>query len=248
VRGTKAVLGYPPAPIHNNKKETAMWRASRVLYPLAIMLGLSYILLITMQPYPLSWLLKMAPMLIFAWLVWRAHGSAAGVCLGLGFVAAAAGDFFLDYGNRDGLFIQALLSFLLNQIAFAIGFCLLARGGEWRWVRSIPVLMYSALLAVWMVPAAQQLAPAVGLYLLSLCLMAVCAGRVEPRLGPVWLGAMLFVVADSLIGLNTFVMPFEHSTLVIVILYFSGQSLIAWGLLARATASATSPVPASSAG
>ncbi|GIZ12571.1 lysoplasmalogenase [Pseudomonas sp. NCCP-436] len=222
---------------------------TRPLYGLAVLLGLAYILLIALQPYPLSWLLKMTPMLIYAVLVWRHLGGAAGACLGLGFGAASAGDFFLDYGNRDGLFIQALLAFLVNQIAFAVGFFLLSRGGRWHWSRSVPVLVYGLLLAVWMVPAAQGLELAVGLYLACLLVMAICAGRVETRPGALWLGAMLFVLADSLIGLNKFVMPFEHSTLIIVSCYFSGQSLIAWGLLSRpAGLAATSRMSAVSVG
>ena len=37
---------------------------------------------------------------------------------------------------------------------------------------------------------------------------------------------MLFVVADSLIGVNKFVQPFPHAVLVIVCCYCSGQALI----------------------
>ncbi|MCU1718444.1 lysoplasmalogenase [Pseudomonas sp. 5P_3.1_Bac2] len=201
------------------------------LYGLALVLGIAYILLIELQPYPLSWLLKLAPMLIYAVLVWRVIPGAAGRWLAAGYVAAAAGDFFLDYGNRDGLFRQALISFLLNQLAFVVGFNLLGRGRSWRWLWSLPVLAYSVLLALWMVPAALGLQVPVAIYLGCLLLMAVSAARVEHSPGPLWAGAMLFVLADSLIGLNKFVYPFEHAVLVIVSLYFSGQSLIAYGLL-----------------
>ena len=212
-------------------------RASwKIPYALALVLGLIYIALIPMQPYPFSWLLKMAPMLIYALLVWRLVKGVAGQCLALGFIAAALGDFFLDYGQRDGLFIQALLAFLVNQWLFAAGFYRLS-GGVWHWPRSVPVLIYSVLLALWIVPMATGLYVPVAIYLLSLLVMGLCAARVEPRVGPLWLGAMLFVLADSLIGINKFASAFAHSTLIIVSVYFSGQSLIAWGLLKRATRS-----------
>jgi alkenylglycerophosphocholine/alkenylglycerophosphoethanolamine hydrolase len=201
------------------------------LYLVAVMLGIAYILLIPMQPYPLSWLLKMAPMLIFAGIMWQTFPGAAGRWLALGYVAASAGDFFLDYGNRDGLFRQALISFLVNQVAFVVAFLLLSRGRSWRWLWSVPVIAYSLLLAVWMVPAAKGLEIPVGIYLACLLGMALCAVRVETKPGALWLGAMLFVVADSLIGLNKFVYPFDHAVLVIVTCYFTGQSLIAFGLL-----------------
>ena len=69
--------------------------------------------------------------------------------------------------------------------------------------------------------------------------------------GPLRLGALLFMLADSLIGLNKFVQPFPHAVLVIVCCYFSGQALIAWGLLrlrAAAATAATSPAPVATAG
>ena len=216
----------------------------RSLYALAVVLGIAYITLIEFKPYPLSWLLKMAPMLIYAFLAWRLFPGAVGRWLALGFIGAAGGDFFLDYGNRDGLFVQALLSFLVNQLAFIVGFYLLTRRGCWHWPRSIAVVLYSALLAVWMVPAAAGLQLPVAVYLASLLAMALCAARVEARPGAIWLGAMLFVLADSLIGLNKFVMPFAHSTLIIVCIYFTGQSLIAWGLLQHARRLSVAPAAA----
>jgi alkenylglycerophosphocholine/alkenylglycerophosphoethanolamine hydrolase len=201
------------------------------LYGLAVVLGIAYILLIELQPYPLSWLLKMAPMLIFAGLMWRTLPGVTGRWLAVGYVTAAAGDFFLDYGNRDGLFRQALIAFLCNQLAFIVAFVLLARGRSWRWLWSLPVIAYSLLLAVWMVPAAKGLQIPVAVYLSCLLGMALCAARVEQSPGPLWMGAMLFVLADSLIGFNKFVQPFEHAVLVIVTCYFIGQALIAFGLL-----------------
>jgi alkenylglycerophosphocholine/alkenylglycerophosphoethanolamine hydrolase len=212
----------------------------RRCFVFALGLGLLYLLLLPLKPYPLGWLLKPLPMLLFSVLMWRAFPGAVGRWLALGYAAAAAGDFFLDFGDRDGLFIQALLAFLVNQLAFIVGFGLLGRGRSWQWRRSLPVLLYSTALAVWMVPAAGALQIPVAIYLGCLLVMAILAGRVEAGLGPLWLGAMLFVVADSLIGLNKFVQPFPHAVLVIVTCYFSGQALIAYGLL-RLRASAANP-------
>lgn len=213
--------------------------AARWPYLLALLLGYLYIALIPFKPYPLGWLLKPLPMLLFAWLVWRAYPGAAGRWLGLGFVAAAAGDFFLDYGNRDGLFVQALLAFLLNQLAFVAGFLLLGRGRPWRWWWSLPVIAYAIGMTLWMLPGAGALQVPVALYFACLLAMALTAARVEERPGPLWLGAMLFVIADSLIGVNKFIQPFPHAVLVIVSCYFTGQALIAWGLLQLRGAVAT---------
>ena len=225
--------------------------SQRCCFVLAIGLGLFYLALLPFKPYPLGWLLKPLPMLLFAWLVWRAFPGAPGRWLALGYGAAAAGDFFLDFGDRDGLFIQALLAFLVNQIAFAIAFILLGRGRCWSWPRVAPVLIYGLTVGAWLLPAAGTLQVPVAIYLGCLLLMALLSTRLEAKPGPLWLGAMLFVVADSLIGVNKFVQPFPHAVLVIVCCYFSGQALIACGLLrlrAAAATAATSPAPVATAG
>ncbi|MEH6388945.1 lysoplasmalogenase [Pseudomonas profundi] len=203
----------------------------RRCFAVAVVLGLIYLALLPLQPYPLSWLLKPIPMLLFAVLAWRAYPGKIGACLGVGFVAAAAGDFFLDYGARDGLFIQALSAFLINQLAFIAGFALMARGKPWlRW-RMLPVTLYSLLLVLWLVPAAGAYQIPVAIYLLCLYTMALMACRVEDKVGMLWLGAMLFVIADSLIGVNKFAQPFTYAIPVIVICYFTGQTLIVLGVL-----------------
>ena len=198
---------------------------------MAVALGLVYLALLPLKPYPLSWLLKPIPMLIFALLAWRAWPGITGILLGVAFIGAAGGDFFLDYGEHDGLFIQALSSFLVNQLALVAAFALMAKGKPWlRW-RMLPVTLYSLLLAVWLVPASGTYQIPVAFYLLSLYAMAFMACRVEDKTGLLWLGAMLFVIADSLIGVNKFAMPFEYAVPVIVTIYFTGQVLIAVGVL-----------------
>ncbi|HSX71957.1 MAG TPA: lysoplasmalogenase [Pseudomonas sp.] len=220
----------------------------RRCYLLALGLGLLYLTLLPLKPYPLGWLLKPLPMLLFALLVWRAFPAATGRWLALGFAAAAAGDFFLDVGDRDGLFMQALLAFLVNQIAFAVAFFRLGRGRPWLNWRAMPVAIYTVAMATWMLPAAGALQVPVAVYLSCLLSMVLLAGRLETSPGPLWLGAALFMLADSLIGVNKFVQPFPHAVPVIVSCYFTGQALIAWGLIrvSAATPATTGPGAAAS--
>src|SRR5690606_21108088 len=207
---------------------TALERRS---FAVAVALGLIYLALIPLKPYPLSWLLKPIPMLTFALLAWRAWRGIIGILLAVAFIGAAGGDFFLDYGDRDGLFIQAPCSFLVTPLALVAAFALMAKGTPWlRW-RMLPVTLYSLLLALWLVPAAGAYQLPVAIYLFCLYAMAIMACRVEDKPGMLWLGAMLFVIADSLIGVNKFAMPFEYAVQVIVAVYFTGQVLIAAGVV-----------------
>lgn len=105
----------------------------------------------------------------------------------------------------------------------------MAKGKSWlRW-RMLPVT-HSLLLALWLVPAAGAYQLPVAISLLCLYVMALMACRVEDKTGLLWLGAMLFVIADSLIGVNKFA-QFAYAIPVIVSCYFAGQALIALGLV-----------------
>ncbi|MEJ6656408.1 MAG: lysoplasmalogenase family protein, partial [Pseudomonas sp.] len=81
------------------------------------------------------------------------------------------------------------------------------------------------------VPASGAYQVPVTIYLLCLYAMAFMACRVEDKPGLLWLGAMLFVIADSLIGANKFAMPFAYAVPVIVTIYFAGQALIGLGVV-----------------
>lgn len=212
----------------------------RYCFGLAVLLGYLYIVLLPFKPYPLGWLIKPLPMLVFAWLAWQSQAGRVGRWLALGFVAAGLGDFFLDYGDRDGLFRQALGAFLLTQLTFMRGFGLLARGRSWRLLWSLPALLYGVAMAAWLLPAAPGLQLPLALYFVCLLGMVMQATRVEQRPGPLWLGANLFLLADSLIGVNKFIQPFPHAVLLIVLCYFTAQSLIIWGLLRLRVDSAAS--------
>src|SRR5690606_2060720 len=152
-------------------------------FAVAVVLGLIYLALLPLKPYPLSWLLKPIPTLIFAALAWRAWRGVTGILLGLAFLCAAGGDFFLDYVDRDGLFIQALCSFLIIQLALVGAFSLLARRKRWLHRRMLPFSPYSLLLAPWRVPVAVTYQFPVAIYLLCIYALAIMACRVEAKPG-----------------------------------------------------------------
>jgi uncharacterized membrane protein YhhN len=47
----------------------------------------------------------------------------------------------------------------------------------------------------------------------------------------VFVGALLFVASDSMIGINRFVTPFQGSQYAIMLTYYGAQLLILWGVM-----------------
>ncbi|HET7844264.1 MAG TPA: lysoplasmalogenase [Xanthomonadales bacterium] len=193
--------------------------------------GLAYVASLAVHPYPLSYAVKAIPALTLcalaiAWLRGRTR-----VLMAIAFAAAAAGDVFLDL-DRTRYLPHGLGCFLVTQVAFTLAF------RQWAtWTPSrVPLvaLLVVAELAL-LVVAWPNLGPmriAVIVYLAALVTMTATAVMVRDSR---WIaaGALLFLLSDSLIGINRFIAPFPASTAVIVTIYLAAMLLIARGVFGR---------------
>lgn len=206
---------------------------AKPLFLLAALLGYSYILLLPFHPYAFSYLLKASPVLIIAALaLWGQDDRLSGYekkLLVVAMLGSASGDIFLDF-DRALYLKQALGSFLITQIAF---FLMFWPKRDWNTPKKylIPVisLMGCGLVYLFSQTAGALFIPVV-VYVIVLSAMAFSALLV-PNNPWVNVGGILFLIADALIGVNRFIMPFEYSTHVIVTIYLTSQLCIAWGLL-----------------
>ena len=185
----------------------------------------------------ISWLrLLCKPLPVICMLVWLLQVPASAyrrwIIIGLGL--SLIGDLLLEW--PADLFIFGLGAFLLAHLAY-----LLAYLGDTR--RLAPLDLLIATLAsggMFHVLSRTGLGPLllpVALYSLAIGLML---WRALARVGVVagasaWLaagGAALFVLSDSLIGINRFVAPFEEARYLIMISYWLGQFGIAASVMA----------------
>lgn len=213
-----------------NMPTTTDVRERYALWAFAL-LGATYWLLLSFKPYPGSVLLKPAPMLLAAaTFLWLRRGPAAWL-MAAGFVASAAGDAFLDVSRTANL-RPALFSFLLAQLAYLAAFMTLARHPlRTRWYWALPIVLYSILLCARLWPDLGSFQVPVLVYFIAIVAMYLAALRVEFTPGRLASGAALFVIADSIIAINRFLVPFESSTVVIVAIYTTAQWLIFAGAL-----------------
>lgn len=200
----------------------------RHLFPLAAICGLLYLLLWPLHPYPLSYALKAAPVLLLALLAQSLLQGRERWLYTLAMVSSAAGDIFLDL-DRTVFLKQALLSFLITQLAYIALFWPRRQAVTGRLLRIVLPVVFAALLLWQFYPNTGALWWPVVIYVICLCGMAVLA----LLSGNHWIaiGGLLFMLADSLIGVNRFWLPFEHSTPIIVSIYLTGQLLLGYGVL-----------------
>jgi len=207
---------------------------ARLLLWLSSVASIAYLLTLRWQPFPASALLKGIPvgaLAVFA-LGFRGVRRDAGV-LALGLAFSTAGDVLLDLGPR--FFVFGLAAFLGTHLTYI---CLFVRNRV-AGVRLDPpllavlllVLAYSGTLAAWIVPSVGDLAAPVVLYVCALWAMVSTAILARFKQRMLAIGAILFLISDSLLAINRFKTPLPLAGYLVWITYYLGQCGIALGYL-----------------
>lgn len=157
--------------------------------------------------------------------------------LALALAFSTTGDVLLDLDAH--LFVYGLAAFLLAHLSYI---CLFVRNRPRPLAPALPqkvavlvVLVYAATLATWIVPGVGKLGVPVVFYVCALTTMVSTAilGRFEQPW--VAVGAVLFLISDSLIAINKFKTPVPARDLLVGATYYLGQCGIALGYLGIVT-------------
>lgn len=149
--------------------------------------------------------------------------------------------------KNENFFLVGLVGFLITHILYAVAFADVSNKknkallSKKFWV-IVPLAIYMLALLSLIVPGitgnekTQAFLIPVLVYTAAISTMVVFAinryGRVNDRsFALVFGGALLFMFSDSIIAINKFLHPFGVASIFIMILYISGQYLIAKGTL-----------------
>ncbi|MGH8530453.1 MAG: lysoplasmalogenase [Nevskiales bacterium] len=150
--------------------------------------------------------------------------------IGAGLLFSLLGDVFLML--RRERFLAGLISFLLAHLLYITAFLQdmsPADGPLWLWGA---FLLYAAGGLYLLLPRVGALKLPVAAYTLALNVMAVLACSrllvLETQAATyAAIGAVLFLLSDSILSWNKFVKPFAVAELLLLSTYFAGQTLIA---------------------
>lgn len=185
----------------------------------------------TLGLQPLHYLFKPLAMVMAVLLVLRRGGSGPGLWLLVAaLLASLAGDVFLMLPGN--LFIPGLAAFLLAHLCYIALF-----RRQQAWFPSRPALVLalavggSMLALLWNSLGNGVLQAAVSAYVLVISLMAAQAiGRAtvlqDKAATLVAVGACVFMLSDTLIAINRFLMPVPLASLWILATYYLAQMLI----------------------
>ena len=198
---------------------------------LAALVGYGYVASLAVHPYPLSYAVKAVPALTLCVLALVRLQGRTRVLMAVAFAAAAAGDVFLDL-DRTRYLPHGLGCFLVTQVAFTFAFLPWARWTPSRVPLVVVLVLAEIALLAFAWPNLGPLRIAVVVYLAALLAMTITALMVRDARW-IGVGAVLFLVSDSLIGINAFIAPFPASTAIIVSIYLASMLLIGHGVLDR---------------
>ena len=159
----------------------------------------------------------------------------------LGLVFSWLGDLFLLFETKTPLFfICGLASFLLTHVCYIIYFlnspASSISGLKKRPIIFLLVIVYGGSLFASLFPYLGALKIPVLVYAIVICSMLLCAVHVYPKVNApsnkfYVIGALLFVVSDSLLAVNKFYHPIYLAHVWIMLSYCMAQYLIVVGCI-----------------
>jgi uncharacterized membrane protein YhhN len=189
-----------------------------------------FIGLLPFEPYAGNFVIKAIPAISLAVLAFIAISGSRGKLLFASLLFCAAADIALELAAGK-YFVAGLGLFLVAHILFIITF-----SGDFTFQKSkIPVIVllivYSKMMAFVLTPYLKEMAIPVYVYMTALTLVGIFASLRAAKNDFTLYGAISFIVSDSIIAINKFMMPVPAADYIIMITYYLALFLIVFGFL-----------------
>ena len=202
-----------------------------LLYIFAVF-ALIFIATLPFQPYAGDFVIKAIPAISLAVLALITVNRTTGKLLFVSLLFCAAGDVALEL-EAGKYFVIGLGLFLIAQIMFIATF-----SRDFKMQRSrIPIIVvlaiYGLAIAFILTPSLGEMAIPVYCYLVAIILMGIFAALRGAKNKFTLYGAVSFIVSDSIIAINKFMMPVPAVDYIVMITYYLALFLIVYGFLKR---------------
>lgn len=191
--------------------------------------ALGYIISIPRLPYTGDFMIKSIPAVTLCIMALVYLPGITGQTLALGFFFSAVGDTALSFEKSEGgegWFIGGLGAFLIAHVCYMVAFFQHHVYQPGRLPVAIALILFAVVMAAVLWPRLGKLRLPVLVYIAVIMGMGIAASF--NAAAGVWLivGAVLFMLSDSLIAVNKFLREVPMAHLLIMITYYSGQWLI----------------------
>lgn len=190
--------------------------------------ALVYLFNLNSGPYLFDFLIKSLPIFILGLLVYFNLKNSKGLLVSLGLFFSGVGDVILEI-DAVTMFVYGMLAFAVAHLFYISVFLRQVKLTVWRVVAVVILLCYSLVLGYILYPNTGAMYTPLIIYLGIILMMAISATLGSKNGFLIALGSWLFIISDSLIAINRFILPFQSSGLWIMITYYAAQGLIAYG-------------------
>jgi len=189
-----------------------------------------FIGLLPFEPYPGNFVIKAIPAISLAMLAFVAISGSRGKLLFASLLFCAAADIALELAAGK-YFVIGLGLFLIAHILLIVTF-----SRDFKFQKSkIPVIIllivYLKMMAFVLTPSLKEMAIPVYIYMAAIMLMGIFASLRASKNDFTLYGAISFIVSDSIIAINKFMMPVPAADYIVMITYYLALFLIVYGFL-----------------
>jgi len=203
---------------------------NKILLSVFFLFFLIFISTLKYRPYPLNEVIKIVPILSLAVLVLANLQGKRKIYMAAGLLFSAMGDVLLALSG-DGYFIYGLGSFAVAHCFYITAFLTGRQKTETKhFYYIIPLLLYSVSIACILYPGLDKMTIPVFCYLFVITVMGVTSASAAKNFAVFITGASLFIISDSIIAVNTFLIKVPNSSLWIMITYYPAQLLLTLGM------------------
>jgi uncharacterized membrane protein YhhN len=189
-----------------------------------------FIGLLPFEPYPGNFVIKAIPAISLAVLAFIAISGSRGKLLFASLLFCAAADIALELAAGK-YFVIGLGLFLIAHILLIVTF---SRDFKFQ-ISKIPVIVllivYSKMMAFVMTPSLKEMAIPVYIYMTAITLMGIFASLRAAKNDFTLYGGISFIVSDSVLAINKFMMPVPAADYAVMITYYLSLFLIVYGFL-----------------
>lgn len=197
-----------------------------------------YLTSIFFQPYPLSWILKLLPIMVLLHFSWERISETkepSHKLFIIGLFFSAFGDFFLGYDHVNW-FVFGLGSFLVAHIFYILSLRPFLE--KVAAIKRLPIVTLYCLYGVSMFSLIYgglgELFIPVFVYMTVLLVMGVTTLLSQKSNKWLIIGGISFILSDSLIGLDKFYQKIPFASLLIMSTYYLAQFALVKGLFEAA--------------
>lgn len=207
-----------------------MTTAQKVYLLVFFVFAIAHIGTVPIQPYPGSFVIKAIPVLTLSVLALTKVAGLKGKLLFAALLLSAGGDIALAL-DEGQYFTIGLGFFLVAHIVYIVAFSRDFKAQKSRIPIAAILVAYAVAIAIIMTDSLEEMLIPVYLYMVVITLMGIFAIFRGPKSKLVLYGALSFIVSDSILAINEFMVSVPASDYLVMLTYYLAQFLIIYGFV-----------------